>query len=650
MPKAAAAKSKARPGTCPGPAAPRAPSVWPPALLIAAVTLLAFWPALDNQFVNWDDDQNFLLNPYFRGLALSNLHWMFTTFHLGHYHPLTWISLGLDYVLWGLNPEGYHLTNVLLHAANAVLFYFAGLRLLRGRIFPAALAALLFALHPLRVESVAWASERRDVLSGLFYLLSVLAYLRAQQAAPPGAPRNGPRRRWLAASLAAFAAALLSKVIVVSLPVVLLLLDYYPLRRRPHWLEKLPYFALAAIAGIAELALQRTGVAGFAGHAAVFPGLRLTLSLYGLAFYLGKTLFPFSLYPQYVLPMGISPLAPRLLAGSALVIAITIVVIALRRRFPALLVAWGCYVVSLLPVLSFFRVDPQQFVADHHTYLATLALALLAAAGLAALPRRAAAAAVALVLALALLTRRQIPVWHDSLTLWTAALAGAPDSAIAHNNLGEALAAAGRWAEATPHFARAAAIKPNYAQAHYDLGRALQKQGNLEAAAAQFERALQIEPAFAAAHDDLANTYAALGRRPEALAQYRLALRDNPAFADAHYNLGNLLQSERQFDAAIAEYQQALRLDPTLADAHNNWGVALDALGRSAEAVAQYRQALALDPQNADAHNNLGISLESQGKIEDALTHYREAVRLNPGRQDARANLARLLARQEPRR
>jgi Tfp pilus assembly protein PilF len=617
------------------------PSPWPAALLVAAITAAAFWPALDNQFVNWDDDKNFLHNPHFRGLDPAALRWMFTTFHLGHYHPLTWLSLGLDYTIWGLNPTGYHFTSVILHAANAVLFYFVGLRLLGGGRFAAALAGLLFALHPLRVESVAWASERRDVLSGFFYLFSALAYLRAHRE---GAQQERFRTRWLAVSLAAFAAALLSKVIVVSLPVVLLLLDFYPLRRGFEWREKIPYLLLAAAAAVAALARQAAGISGFAAHAALLPSLRLGLSLYALVFYIWKTALPFGLYPQYALPPSLSRSGPLLLLGAgAAVLALAAAAAALRRRFPALPLICACYAVSLLPVLSIFRVDPQQSVADHHTYLATLGFALLAAAGLAALPpRRKTAASVVVLAALFALTHRQIPVWKDSVSLWTRALAGAPDSAVAHNNLGEALAAQGRLDEAVPHFARAVQITPGYAQAHYNLGRARQKLGDLDGAVRELEQAVRIEPSFAMAHDDLANCYAALGRTAAALEHYQLALRSRPDFADAHYNLGSLLQSERRFDEAIAQYEQALRIQPMLAEAHNNWGVALDALGRPGQAVEHYRQALVLDPRNADAHNNLGLSLESQGKRNEAMLQYQEAVRLNPGHRSAAASLARL--------
>ncbi len=578
---------------------------WGVAAALAGVTLLAFWPLVDGQFLNWDDDQNFLKNLHFRGLGAANLRWMFTTFHLGHYHPLTWLSLALDYTFWGLNPRGYHLTNLLLHAANGVVFYWVARRLLGGRSLPAATAAALFALHPLRVESVAWVSERRDVLSGLFYLLSALAYLRAQQ--------EGPRRRWMVVSVVVFAAALLSKVIVVSLPVALLALDFYPLRRR--WsaallVEKIPYVLLGGGAAVAALALQPAGVSGFAEHATVLPALRLGLSVYGLAFYLWKTVWPLALYPQYVYAPDVLPADLRILWSGAIVTGLTILLVAWRRRFPAALAVWVCYVASLLPVLSIARVDPQQYVADHHTYLATLGLALLAAAGVSALTVRYAVGTVALlVLPLGVLTNRQAGVWHDSVRLWTHAVAGSPDSAVSRNNLGEALAAAGRLEEALPHFERAVQIKPHYAHGHYNLGHSRQQRGDLDAATKHFLRAIEAEPGYAAAHNDLANCYTRAGRLDAALEHYEQALRYRPAYADAHYNLANLLQRQRQFERAIGHYREALAIDPARADAHNNWGVALDELGRSADAIEQYRQALRLEPQNADARANLARAL-----------------------------------------
>jgi tetratricopeptide (TPR) repeat protein len=565
--------------------------------LVAALAVLAFSPAWNHQFLNWDDDKNLLDNPNFPRPG-----WILTAVHLGHYHPLTWLSLALDHALWGLDPKGYHLTNLLLHAANAVLFYCLARRLLGGREWAAAVTALVFAVHPLRAESVAWVSERRDVLSGFFYLLSILCWLRAVG--------EGPRRKWLAVSLAAFAAALLSKVIVASLPVALVALDYYPLRRRA-WAEKIPYVVLALTAALATAALQPAGVGGLAGHVAFQAGLRLGLSLYGLAFYLGKTLLPVGLYPQYVMAPEISASDWRLLLSGAAVAAITLALLLWRRRWPALLAVWVCYAASLAPVLSLVRLDPQQYVADHHTYLATLGLALLAGPLLAARPPLA-----ALVVALlALLSWRQTGFWRDSLTLWTRAVEGAPYSATVHNNLGEALAAAGRLPEAAAAFRRALALQSRYATAHHNLGQALQRQGQIEAALDPLRRAAELEPAFA------------------------------PALADAHYNLGNHLQGLQRFSEAIENYRQALGLNSGLADAHNNWGVALDNLGKGSEALPHYRRALELDPRHADAHNNLGLSLELSGRRQEAIAHYRQALRFNPRHAGAAANLARHLPR-----
>ncbi len=607
-------------------------SHWKAAGAVAALTFLAFAPALSHGFLNWDDDKNIVQNPHFRGLGVENLRWMFSAVTLGHYHPLTWLSLGLDHLVWGSDPLGYHLTNTLLHTANALLFYAVALRLLRRRVRAAALAAMFFSLHPLRAESVAWVSERRDVLAGFFYLSSVLAYLRAAQ--------EGPRAKWRIWSLTAFAAGLLSKITVVTLPVALVVLDLYPLRRRA-WAEKVPYVALAASAGLLAMAVQPAGVGGFAAHVTAQTSLRLGLSLYGLAFYLWKTILPFGLYPQYVMAPEISPWDWRIVLSGIAVVGLTAAAVMLRKRWPAAPAVWACYAAALAPVLSFVRLDPQQYVADHHSYLATLGIALAAGSVLEA--RRWAGALV--VLGLAALTWRQTGVWQDSLTLWTRAVEGAPDSATAHNNLGQALAEAGRLPEAIPHFRRAIALQPRHANAYYNLGQALERQGEVKEAGATLARAVELEPAFAGARNELANCYVRLGRPDEALAQYRRALRDQPGFAEAHYNLGNLLQSRNDLEGAIAEYREAVRLKPSLADAHNNWGVALDTLGRAREAMEHYREALAADPRNADAHNNLGMSLEAAGRRDEALTHYREALRANPAHPGARANLARHLSR-----
>src|SRR5437899_6067043 len=369
---------------------------WLVPLLIAVVTFAAFLPALHNQFVNWDDDKNFLENPHYRGLGWTHLRWMWRTTQLGHYIPLTWMTVGLDYLLWGMNPLGYHLTNLLLHAANAVVFFFVARRMLtlalpdpseRGHALAvsAGVAALVFAIHPLRVESVAWVTERRDVLSGLFYLSTILMYLRACE-------RGARGRGWYWAAVGLFAGALLSKSMVVNLPFVLLILDVYPLRRlggfvgwwsepaRRIYIEKIPFVLLAAAASAIAVMPQSSVHAAASLPSLSLPG-KLAVAAYGLGFYPRKMVVPVNLSPLYELPRTVDPMAPPFILSYALVLAIMAIVLALRRRVPGLPAAWVAYVVVLLPVLGFFQSGPQ-IAADRYTYLAGLGGAILAGAGL----------------------------------------------------------------------------------------------------------------------------------------------------------------------------------------------------------------------------------------------------------------------------
>ena len=582
--------------------------------VVVGLTLFVFLPAVGHDFVNWDDDRNFLENSRYRGLEPENLQWMFTTFHLGHYHPLTWLSLGLDYVLWEMNPAGYHFSNIVLHAATALLVYFLILRLLRLAAraeeetaelrFSAAFGALLFAIHPLRVESVAWVSERRDVLSGLFYVGAALLYLRGR----------------LAASVGVFAAALLSKVIVATLPIALLMLDVYPLRRKLGFgllRNKIPYFALALAAGLFALSQQRTGVGGTFADIAVEPALRVTMSLYGLAFYLWKTVLPFGLAPQYVSSVSPGAFGLPLLAGSFAAIAVTAAVLLVWRKWPAAAAAWGCYVVTLLPVLSILRYDPQQYVSDHHSYLAALGLAALAAGLFLKFFSRNRAPVVAGCAAVVTLffcerTITQIDIWRDSETLWAHTLTVSPLSVVAHNNRGRLLAEQGEADRALGHFQRAVEIKPDYAHARYNLGNLLMQQGELAQAEQHFRRALEREPRYAAALNSLGNCLVRQKREPESEEYYLRAIEAEPRFADAHYNLALALHQQGKLDQAAGHYESATRLDPRNADAHSNWGVLLEAKGQAEKAIGHYRKALAIEPAHADARRNLQAAQAGQ--------------------------------------
>lgn len=485
---------------------------WLPPGLVVVVTLAAFLPALGNGFVSWDDPGNFLDNPHYRGLGPVQLRWMFTTFHAGHYIPLTWLSLGVDYLLWGLHPGGYHLTSLLLHAATALGVYFLTVRLLRLALPPApapaalrwsaAVAALAFAIHPLRVESVAWATERRDVLSGLFYVLALLCYLKAKAGggAAAGEPTNSRGGGWYGLTLACFTAALLSKSIAVTLPVTLLVLDVYPLRRlggptgwrtpRP-WLEKLPFFVLsAATAAVAFAALLPLGNTQSLQSMPLL--LRLVLSAYGLLFYLRKTLVPLDLSPLYPLSLQITWLQFGVLIGGACLAWMG------RRRWPAVSAAALVYAITVAPVVGIFQNGPQA-AADRYGYLPCLGLAVLIGGAVARWwPSRRILLPVAAVwlTALAFLTWQQTSVWRDSITLWSQAAAVTPDMRGAHFNLAQAYAQDGRIAEAIGAYREAMRLSgPRAPWGHLAIAKLLEQSGLDAGAREEFAAALREAPA-----------------------------------------------------------------------------------------------------------------------------------------------------------
>jgi len=586
---------------------------WRIPVLIVLVTSAAFLPALQNQFLRWDDHKNFLGNPHYRGLGWMHLRWMWTT-HLGHYIPLTWMTLGLDYVLWGMNPLGYHLTNLLLHAANAVVFYFVAFRILglglpdpgdrrqADLVLSAGFAALVFAIHPLRVESVAWVTERRDVLSGLFYLSAILIYLRTCE-------RGERCRGWYWAAVGLFACALLSKSMVVNLPIVLLILDVYPLRRlggatgwwsepaRRVYVEKIPFVLLAtAAAAIAVMAQLSVHAAASLAQLSV-PG-RVAVSAYGLSFYLWKMVVPLNLSPLYPLSPIVNPWAMPFVLSYTMVLAITAIALALRRRVPGLPAAWSAYVVVLLPVLGIFQSGPQ-IAADRYTYLASLGWAILAGACLlfcwrisrtsttgtpTTLPI--AGVAICVVAGLGVLTWNQVHIWHDSERLWTYTVAIHPNSSLAQFSLGIVLSAQGKPTEAIEHFQKGLQLRPDEPSAHTNLGVALIQQGKLADAIEHFRQAVRIYPDDALAHTNWGSALIDLGKPSE----------------------------------AIEHFQQALRIHPDDALAHTNWGSALIDLGKPSEAIEHYSKALRITPGLAEAQNGLGQALAQEQRLKGEKT------------------------------
>jgi tetratricopeptide (TPR) repeat protein len=577
-------------------------------------TALVFAPALDGGFV-WDDDFNLVGNPNVHGLGGAQLRWMLSSAHLGHYHPLTWLSFAFDHRFYGLAPWGYHLTNLLLHAANAVLVYAVLLALWRApggpgappraQVVAAGLGALLFALHPLRVESVAWVTERRGLLCAFFSLLCVLGYVRAWV---------GERRAagWLAFSLGAFALSLLAKASSMTLPLVLVVLDWYPLRRvdRVGWprllVEKVPYAVLAgaAAAGAVWAASAVGAMSSLAQHGVMG---RLVQAAYGVSFYLWQALVPLRLSPLYPIE-AFDPWAPAVLAAAAAAILATIVIGWRYARSPGVAGAWACYLLLLAPVLGLAQ-SGVQFAADRYTYMAMLPFVALAAGGLAALlgrrPARGRTLVVAAVLGIAglgLLARAQIPLWHDPVALWAAVVARYPGSSDAWHNLGLGRLGTGDARGALADLDRAVELAPEAAPAYNTRGTAREALHDLVGARADFDRAIALAPAWPDPYNNRGNVRLAGGDAAGAVGDYDRVLTLAPGHTRALFN--RALARERQQDVAgaRADIDALLALVPDYAYGYATRVRYRAALGDLEGALADCDRALALLPAgSADA-------------------------------------------------
>jgi protein O-mannosyl-transferase len=626
--------------------------------VIAMVTFATFVPALSNDFVNWDDDVMLVDNPFYRGLGLAQLRWMFSTFLNGHFQPLSWLTLGLDYLIWGTNPFGYHLTSLIIHAANAVIFYFV-CRLLFTKVFSiaheetgwqldisAALAAALFALHPLRVESVVWATERRDVLSGGFFLTALYCYLRANAEKAPAVRLHN---RWLLLTFVAQLFSLLAKATAITLPLVLVVLDIYPLQRlrgvgrtwrvgdlwRVLW-EKLPFLLLSLVFGVVALMAQHAGGA-LRPVREYFLSYRLGQAFYGVCFYFWKTLVPIGLSPLYELPYDFNLWAPPFIACATTVVLVSLLAILMRRHWPWAAACWAYYVIVLAPVLGIAQSGPQ-LVADRYSYLACLSWAVLLGGfqfyGLQSVhyistAARAMVAAVLILvsgLGLSFSTVLQVSIWHDSEALWTHALRVTPNTAIAAYNLGKFYETTGKPPdESVELYRRAVSINPTYADAHYNLARLLAQQGKPIEASSHYREALKFRPNDAEAHNNLGQLLAMNGDVAAALMEYRQALALEPKFAKAYFNLGRLFVRDGAPEKAIDNFQQALKLEPRAAEVHVALADAYAQSGSVDDAIVQLDAALKLRPDLAQAQDLLARLLAAQGRSSDAERHSQAA-------------------------
>ncbi len=661
----------------------------PASLLLLALVAAVYAPVLDHEFVRFDDGVYIEENPWVRrGLTWDGVRWAFTTFHASNWHPLTWLSHMLDAELFGPGPRAAHGVNVALHAANAVLVLRVLARM-TGRFWPALVVAALFAAHPLRVESVAWAAERKDLLCALFGLLALGAYER--YARRPGAARYLPVLAWMALGL-------MAKPMLVTLPAALLLLDFWPLGR---WrlpaadpargsaargpeslgrllLEKLPLAALSlASAAVTVLSQWRGGSVG--SLEAIPLGVRLANAAVAYAAYLESTIWPRALACFYPYPAWDSAGAVRSLAlraaGAAVVLgAISLACLRPARRRPYLAVGWLWYLGTLVPVIGAFQVG-MQAMADRYTYLPSIGLYLAVVWGVAEavfpagaalagrgpagppaavgrggampgrrwLPHTVAAATALIVLALAVSARLQVRHWHDTGSLFTRALDVTSENAVAHVNLGNDFERSGRPDLAREHYERSLAIVPS-ARAHVGLANVLARAGDPDRAQRHYEDALRVDPRYAPAHNNLGVLLTRQGRLEEAVEHCRAAVRIDPGYAEAHKNLGVLLGRLGRFAEAEAQFERAIAAGMSGAEPRRNLAFVLERQGKLEGAAARYEEALALEADDAESHRRLAEILHAQGKPAPALSHLRRALELDPGSLAAANRLAWILA------
>lgn len=612
-------------------------------LLVAAAPLAVLAPLLSAGFIGWDDPGFVLDNPLLRSLDAAGLRAMAESTLGGVRVPLAWLSLAIDRALWGAEPGGYHLTSLLLHAASSLLFFECA-RLLLGDDASAALAALFFSVHPLNVESVAWASERKGVLAGALILGSLLTRLRGRPAT----------------ALALYAAALAAKPNVLTYPLALLAIETLRLRRRPDWRGLAPYAALSILAFAATMQAMRA--AGGASPAPAGAAWAAGQAVHGLLFYPVKALWPSGLSIYYPPLPWFGSWSWPLWAGAA---ALSAAAWTLRARRD-LACAAACYFLLVLPVLGLVRHGVPHAAADRFAYLPGLAFAAVFGAAMGRSPGRRAVAA-AWLLALAAASRHRAAQWATPVSLWAAAAESRP-SALAEGNLGGLLATEGRFEEAAARLRAAVALDPGSTLWREALGAALARAGRADEARAVWREALSAAPsaeikallgasaggaqgaallAEACAERprradwraDLGAALAALGRRAEAKAAFEAALALEPGLGRAQVGLGLLLQSEGRDADAVARYKAALSDPAARAAAQHNWANVLLARGDAGGAERRYREAVRLDPRLAAAQVNLGNILARRGLLKEAAERYRAALAADPRSREAAANL-----------
>ncbi len=626
------------------------------AVLLIAFTLLVYSPATNLPFVNYDDHQFVTeVSQVRQGLSWESLRWAMTAMDVkaAYWYPMTWLSHMVDFHLFGLNPAGHHLTNLLLHLAS-VLLLFGVLQKMTGALWRSALVAALFAIHPIHVESVAWVAQRKNVLSTLFWLLTIGAYV--------GYVRKPEWRRYLG-MMGIFVLGLMSKPMLVTLPCVLLLLDYWPLGRlgrdlKETWgrlpslvAEKLPLFI--PVAGASVLAIQAQAQGGAMPSWEGLPlGIRVANAVLAYGLYLKKMVWPTDLavfYPHPGSALGAWPVAvAALLLGT-----ISLGVWWQGQRHRYLVVGWLWYLGTMFPVSGLIQVGGHA-MADRYAYVPFMGLFIMVAWGTADLIRNLGlrkewlvAAGLCILMPLTLLSRVQLGYWQSTTALFEHALLVTSNNHVAHNLLGLESMGKKEFTRAEEQFMEAIKISPKYAQAYNSLGLALLEQDRFEEAVERFSQSLKLNPNSVDTLNNLGILWLKKGKLREAALQFSQVMEVDPMFAKAYSNMGLVMAQQQRFQEAITWYARALEIAPDSYDTLNNLGVALTATDRLTQALENLSRAREINPSNVEAYANLGLALAKAGRIEEAAQRLSQAIEIQPNFAESYYYLAPVRTAQE---
>jgi tetratricopeptide (TPR) repeat protein len=632
---------------------------------VSLITFIIYLPTLRNEFVMWDDSRYIFENSHIRSFDMALFKWAFCDFYAGNWHPLTWISHALDYVVWGLNPLGHHLSNNILHAINTFLVVFLIMKLLetakerttqaglleflteRTILITGGVTGLLFGLHPLHVESVAWVSERKDLLCALFFIFSIIQYtnyVRNKDNETASKKSSFLSDKYYLFTLAFFILALLSKPMAVTLPVVLLILDWYPFNRitssgtfRTALIEKLPFVALSLILSILTTLAHKAGGAVVSMEKASLS-TRALVAAKSLTMYLWKMIWPLNLVPYYPYPKDVSLLSFQYLSAIVIVAVITAGCVVLVKKQKVWLTAWGYYVLILIPVIGIVQVGSQS-MADRYMYLPSLGPFLIMGLGAAwiwknevnsiLLKLSSIIIASVLIISVSYVTFTQIGLWKNSIALWSYVIGKYPKSVyIAYINRGLAYEKMGRQNKALEDYNEAVAMSPSYIYAYNNRGWALGKMGQLDKAIEDFDKSIELEPSNYNAYNGRGMMYEKKGEVNKAIEDYNKAITVNPSSPVTYFNLGILYGKTGSYDKAIKYFDKSIALNPKNADYYSNRGVTYYLSGQFGRALEDFSKAIALDPNIATVYYSRGVTYLNTGRKELAIADFRKACDL----------------------